>query len=244
MRVLCCGNCQSQGLVVFLRKAMPHHEFIDLPHLATFYAEFSEAQIVEEHEKADLVFFHHKHDGDQDYPTKQPKVALPVWYQSAPFIIQAHDEQWVQVREYAERRGKEAAIEWAVKDCDMDYKKRWFSCLVKMFQKEHDDGVPDEIKMSDFMAYGFGYQLQLTCNHPTSLVFREWALRICRYMNEAVHPEFFSEAQCIAQPNLGGLPCEESATTAACKQLMLSWGGRPEDDESGRFVARQRLSDL
>ena len=109
MRVLCCGNCQSGSLAVFLRKAMPHHEFIDLPHLATFYQEFDEETIAREHQLADLVFFHHKHDGDQNYPTKQPKIPLSVWYQAAPFIIQAHDEYWEVTREYMKRHGREAA---------------------------------------------------------------------------------------------------------------------------------------
>lgn len=242
MKLLLCGNCVVDPLAKFLRRALSHFEIRHLPHLATFYGEFTEEQIAAEHAWADLVFFHHKHDGAQDYPTKQPKIPLSVWYQGGPFIIQAHEESWETVREYARQHGTEAAIEWAVKEHDMGYHRRWDSCVAKMMQKEQDEQVPSELLISDLMAEGRMIQTQLTCNHPTSFIFREWALRIVSFLGEKPGPDAVSAGEALTNPNLGGLPCEESATTGAVKALGLSWGGRPEDDESGRQVARERLA--
>lgn len=235
MKILLCGNCQVDGLHVFLSRALPNFEFRRLPHLATFYGSFTEEKIAEDHAWADLVFFHHKHDHPQDYPTKQPKIPLSVWFQSAPFMAQVPGEIWEHLSL------SQPGIEWIVREADLDYQKRWDECLEKMKQKEEDEEVPELIRMSDLMEVdGKDFQLQLTCNHPTSLVFRLWMQRILAFLHIHNYRDFSFE-ECIQNPNIANLPCEESATSGARKHLNLQWGGRPEDDESGRLIVRQRL---
>lgn len=234
-------NCQGQGLEVFLKRAMPQHDIKCFPHLASFYGEFSDELLAEEHAKADVVFFHHKHDGAQDYPTKQPKVPMSVWYQSGPFIAHTSEEDWQTIKGMASYMGNDWAIKVAVEEANLHYDKRWIDCHSKMIDKECLEQVPLELRISDLMDDGTRHQLQLTCNHPTSLVFFWWTERICKFLGEEQHPGAISELECYQNPNLAGLPCEESATTGARKHLQLSWGARPEDDESGRLICRQRL---
>lgn len=241
MKLALVGNCQLSGLAVFLRRAMPQHEIRDMPHLATFYEEFTEEQIAETHAWADIVFFHHKHDGKQDYPTKQPKVPMSVWYQSGPFIIHTPDAIWETIKGVYELMGEDFALRVAVEEADMGYCLRWNHCASKMRDKEIEEQVPERLRISDLMEQGKANQLQLTCNHPTSLVFWHWCDRVCAYLHEIPHPAAISELECYQNPNIAGLPCEESATSGARKHIGLSWGGRPEDEESGRFITRQKL---
>lgn len=236
-RILLCGNCQMSGIAFFLRRALPTWEIHDLPHLATFYGEFTEEQIAAEHAWADIVFFHHKHDGKQDYPTKHPKIPMSVWFQSAPFMAQVPGEIWQQLKE------SNADPEWIVREADLDYERRWEECWEKMKQKEIDEGVPVQLRISDLMRKGRERQLQLTCNHPTTYVFTNWCNRILNYIWAQPNLQDI-ERMCAGEsnPNLAGLPCEESATTGARKHLSLNWGGRPEDDESGREICRKMLA--
>lgn len=238
MKLLLTGNCQVDGLHVFLSRALPHWEIHRLPHLATFYGTFTEEHIAEEHAWADLVFFHHKHDHPQDYPTKQPKIPLSVWFQSAPFMAQVPGEIWQQFRE------SNADPEWIVKEADLDYERRWEECWEKMKWKEENEHVPEALRVSDLMVLGRERQLQLTCNHPTSTVFVTWAIRIIDYLAIQLSRTAIDNLMvaAIGSPNLAGLPCEESATSGARKHLGLSWGGRPEDDESGREICRKMLA--
>jgi hypothetical protein len=237
MKILLCGNCQTQGLQVFLQRALPSFDIRCIPHLATFYGEFTEEQIADHHAWADLVFFHHKHDHPQDYPTKQPKIPLSVWFQSAPFIAQIPEDLWIEFRNGG--GNSEDAIHY-----DFNYSGRWEYCLQRMQEKEESENVPKLLRMSDLMfVSGRGFQLQLTCNHPTSLVLRLWSYRICNFLQVREAQEWSFE-ECLQNPNIAGLPCEESATSGARKHLGLRWGGRPEDDESGRFIARERLAKL
>lgn len=230
-------NCQGQGLEYFLRRALPSWDIKCFPHLATFYGEFSDALLANEHWNADIVFYHQKHDGELDYPTKQPKIPLSVWFQSAPFMAQIPEDLWIEFRNTG--GNSEDAIHH-----DFNYQARWDLCLDRMMEKEENEDVPELLRMSDVMKVaGKEMQLQLTCNHTTSIVFRMWANRICAFLHEFKFNEVSFE-ECITNPNLAGLPCEESATSGARKHLGLKWGGRPEDDESGRQIARERLAKL
>lgn len=242
IRLFC--NCQGQGLEVFLKRALPHHDIVCFPHLATFFKEFTPEFLADHHAKADLVFFHHAHDDPQDYPTKQPKVPLSVWHQAGPFFIRTEDPDWAQVYEHQKVYGEHSAIEFAVKEADMGYVDRWSSNYARMKEKEWNEGVPEEIRISDLMLRGTYEQQQLTCNHPTSVIFQEWSERICEFLGERPGPNAVSRAEALAHPNLAGLPCEESATSGAVRALSLKWGGRPEDDESGRQIARERLKKI
>lgn len=236
MKILLTGNCQVDGLHCFLSRALPHFEFRRLPHLATFFQEFTEQKIAEDHAWADLVFFHHKHDHPQDYPTKQPKIPLSVWFQSAPFMAQIPEDLWIEFRNTG--GNSEDAIHH-----DFNYAARFELCCQRMQEKEVNEHVPHDLRMSDLNWDGREMQYQLTCNHPTSIVFRQWSEQICKYLE--VSPNGMpSVSECIANPNLAGLPCEESATSGARRHLGLKWGGRPEDDESGRQIARERLAKL
>lgn len=242
-KLLCTGNCQMSGIAHFLRRALPSWEIHDIPHLAVFYAEFSEEQIAAEHAWADLVLYHHKHDGAQDYPTKNPKIPLSVWFQSAPFMIQIPNEYWGPIYQHSQTYGEHSGIEYAVKAHDFDYESRWNQCVLRMKEKEDLEGVPPELKISELASAGFDHQLQLTCNHPTSLVFRYWANKICVFLGES-ESLIPSWDECVRNPNIAGLPCEESATTGARKHLGIKWGARAEDDESGRQIVRERLAKI
>lgn len=245
MKILLTGNCQTTGIAYFLRRALPSWEIRDLPHLGTFFKHISEEEIAEAHQWADLVFFHHKHDGKQEYPTKQPKIPLSVWYQSAPFMAQITQEMWDEFRSLnncsSRFKTNDILVDYAVKENDFDYEKRWNDCWDKMKVKEIDEGVPEDIRASTMMDRGRERQLQLTCNHPTSWVFVGWTIKILNFLGvKSNNYPTFKEAE--DHPNLAGLPCEESATSGARKHLGLAWGGRPIDDESGRQIARERLN--
>lgn len=243
MKILLTGNCQVDGLHVCMARALPQLEIHRLPHLATFYGEFTEEHIAEEHAWADLVFYHTKHDGDQDYPTKNTKVPLSVFYQGGAFIAEAHDQDWEPIQEYANQHGKKEAIYHAVFEADMGYTRRWKDNLDRMIEKEDEDNVPEEIRMSDIAIHrGRTYQQQLTMNHPTTIVFRDWANRLIKYIGETPGPNSVTFEEALAKPNLAGLPCEQSATSGAVKHLALLWGGRPEDNQSGRDYAITRLT--
>lgn len=234
MKILLCGNCQVDGLHVFLARALPQFEFRRLPHLATFYGEFTEEKIADDHAWADLVFFHHKHDHPQDHPTKREKIPLSVWFQSAPFIAQVPQQLW---NEYKASGG---TPEGAVSH-DFDYMNRWLNCWDRMKEKEENEQVPSELRMSRYMDLGFESQLQLTCNHPTSKVFLWWSIMIMEYLGVKPCGNAYWMEDCIRDPNLAGLPCEESATSGARKALGIKWGGRPEDEVSGLQIARERM---
>jgi hypothetical protein len=168
---------------------------------------------------------------------------MSVWYQAGPFIMHATDQDWLRLA--AEHNGD---IESAIRQApfaDMGYSDRWKDCYERMLEKEENEEVPMDIRISGFMEVGRDHQLQLTCNHPTSLVFRQWATRILDFIKiPFIQHTFPSVADCLVNPNMAGLPCEESATTGARDILSLKWGGRLEDNESGRQVARTRLTQL
>ncbi len=216
---------------------MPQHEIRHLPHLATFYGEFSQEKIADEHAWADLVFFHHK-DEAQDYPTKQEKVALSVWYQSGPFISHATQEDWDYIKAYKDIHGHEEAVRFAVEDADLGYIKRWKDNHARMIEKEKNEQVPPELRMSDMMEIGREVQLQRTMNHPTSLVFREWALRICTFLDEKPGPRAVTREEALADNNIAGLPCEDHVTSGARKHLGLKWG---DGDQFGREYAAMKI---
>lgn len=245
MKLLFTGNCQSSGLAVFMRRARPDWEIHDLPHLATFYSEFTEEQIAAEHAWADLVFYHEKHDHPQDYPTKQPKIPMSVWYQSAPFMAQFDQAMWDAVQYDEEKqafwKNRDLYIDYLVRDYDFDYERRWNDCWEKMKKKEEDENVPEELRMSGFMLQGREAQLQLTCNHPTSLVFFWWTQKILWFLKAEPNGNMVNVGECLHNPNIAGLPCEESATTGARRYLGLLWGGREIDNDSGREIARRML---
>jgi hypothetical protein len=238
MRVAWCGNCAVDGIEAFMKRALPHHEHRRMPHLATFLGEYSEEQIAELHAWADIVFYHTKHDNPQNYPTKNPKVPLSVWFQSSYFIRWADGDDWKPVEEHYEKYGLEAAINFAP-EADMNYLKRWDHCYARMQEKEEQEGVPKEIRISPYMTQGREVWQQHTANHPNSLVFREWTFLLCKFLGEKPGPDTISFDECIANPNIAGLPCAESATSAARRILGLSWGGQPIDDESGRLCASE-----
>jgi len=241
MRALVTGNCQASSLAIFLRKAMPQHEIRHLPFLATFFNEFSEEQIAEHHAWADIVFYHTKHDHPQDYPTKNPKVPMSVWYQGAPFIAQLPQTIWDHWKPHRDMFGLDETVV-AMLDADLLYEQRWVEYYERMRWKEVDEGVPQELRMSDMMELGRTRQLQRTCNHPTSLVFREWALRVCKFLGEKP-VEMFSPEECIAEPNLGELPCEDFACIGARRHLRLYWGGDPDANESCRQIIIAKLNE-
>jgi hypothetical protein len=244
MKLLCTGNCAADGLAVFLRRALPEWEIRHLPFLATFFGEFSEEFITQEHAWADLVFFHHKADNPQNYPTKNPKIPLAVWYQSGPFIIHATDQDWLRLLASCDG-DKEKAIQQAPY-FDMGYQDRWNHCLERMVEKEENEEVPTSTRLSGYMESSRLHQAQLTCNHPTSYIFAHWALHLINYIGAPVNAGDLERLfnGIYQNLNIAGLPCEESATSAAREILGLHWGGRPEDDESGRQVARERLANL
>lgn len=229
-------NCQGQGLEVFLKRVLPKWDIKCFPHLATFFREFTDEFLAQEHWKADIVFFHHKHDGELDYPTKHPKIPLSVWFQSAPFMAQVPQPIWDRLKE------EKADVEYVVKEADLDYQARWDGCLDRMKEKEENELVPQQIRISDLMSDGKQKKLQLTCNHPTTFVFINWTIRIINYLGVKVTSDDIARLGSGSDnPNIAGLPCEESATSGARKHLGLKWGGRPEDDESGRLIARKQL---
>ena len=113
-----------------------------------------------------------------------------------------------------------------------------------MVEKEINEGVDPMLRMSWYMAFGLHVQLQLTCNHPTSRVFFEWTIRLLIFLGLPINAFMGMHKECRENPNLAGLPCEESATFGARKALGLSWGGRPEDDQSGLEIARRAFAVL
>lgn len=244
MKLLITGNCTCEGLAIFLRKALPHWEIHHLPHLGTFFGEITEETILKEHAWAELVFYQTKQDNPQNYPTKAPKIPLSVWYQSAPFMAWVPQNLWEEFKDDNQLfspNDSNGLIEYLVKDHDFDYEARWNECWDRMKVKEIDEGVPEDIRISYLMQWGRQHQLQLTHNHPTSLVFLHWSDRILEYLGEKKWSGYTLQ-DCIMNPNIAGLPCEESATSGARKHLGLAWGGRPEDDESGRQIARKMLA--
>lgn len=250
------GNCQGSGIATFLRLA-PHaakYRISEIPHLVQFYQGLDPAAHPElppaEQERmmreADVILYHAKGGNEPDLlhlNERAQKIALSVVYNGAYFMM-CYDtkEDWEPILPIARAAGVEAAVLHAVREHDFNYRLRWAAHLTQMIKKEVIEGVPHGTQMSQYFAeHHAERQPLITNNHPTSFIFAEWTNRILHLLGEPLLPHT-ALVQAAYNQNMAGLPCEFSAGSGARRHLGLSWGARPEDEESCAMIARERIT--
>ncbi len=250
MNIHFSSNCQGDGLRKFMERS---------PDAATL-----NISVTQEHQiilgettreveakylrEADAVFYH-AHLGKLPWPESTElkpgvcPVALPVFYNGGYFIHWASDKHWDAIYELAHQVGDNEAVRYAVNEADMGYEPRWVDNLQKMRQKELDECVPDWGWISHWVTEGHRWRQNMTMNHPTSRIFYEWANILLKYLGLAKISESLIAA-CIADPNMAGLPCEETVCTAARKALKMQWGGSSREDALAAEYVRYRLNQM
>lgn len=256
MRIVLSGNCQCSGIATFLRLApnAASYRISEIPHLVQFYqgidpkahpelpAEEQERMMRE----ADVILYHAKggHEPDLLHLNDTAiKIPLSVVYNSAYFIMCWEEKtNWAPVLDFARANGIDAAVRYAVREHDFGYEERWWHDFSKMMLKEVNEDVPEFTKISPFFHCCNKHQQPLiTNNHPTSILFCFWTNCILAHLGEQTMPASMDE-RARANPNMAGLPCEFSAGSGARKHLGLSWGARPEDEQSCSQIARERIT--
>lgn len=248
MKILLYGNCQMTGIEYFMRRS-PDHQAIETRVVQDFQVELGE--VTKPHEKssvewADTIIYHSRAnqfpwDHAARFRDDCKLIKASVFYNGGYYLSQAKEvEDWLSVMGYAKRHGIDAAIRYAVHEADVGYWRRRLANLRHMMEKEQNEEVPPSTRMSDFVAQGIEQEQHITMNHPTSIVFVEWADRLLKHLGfQGVGAEQREAARC--NKNLVGLPCEDYVPTSARKHLGLKWGGSDYDNQMCEGIAKQWL---
>lgn len=197
-------------------------------------------------ETADVLFYHAT---KRVYPWPEnvsPRpgcelIPLSVYYQGAFFCIeQCHKPIWEPVIAYAREHGVDAAVHHFVNEMDLGYKAMWDADLAHMKNKEEEEGVPAEHRISHWQPEGLEVQQLITKNHPTSIVFLRWANLLLKSLGKQPLEEQW-DRQAKDNLNLVNLPCEDWVTSAARKHLGMKWGGSDYMNQRSAQYAKEKL---
>jgi hypothetical protein len=197
-------------------------------------------------ETADVLFYHAE-GGKAPWPeTVKPKpdcVAIPmsVFYQGAYFIQwTATQERWKPALDLMDQHGIDAVVNHLVNDLDIGYLDIFKDHLKHMMDKEDEEGVPENLRISGWQQEGADWAQLLICNHPTSMLFLRWSNLLLTHLGfrplEGDWPQ-----RCRENLNLVNLPCEDWVTTAAKKHLGLKWGATDYENRRACEFAKGKL---
>lgn len=242
------SNCMGYGLAWFLQRSPSANRFtIDyVQNFQIMIGEESREREKQVVETADILFYHATKRVLPWPETCQPKpscqlIPLSVFYQGAYFTIEnCHKHIWEPVIQCAREHGVDGAVYHFCNEMDIGYQKIWDEDFAHMQNKEIEEGVPEDQRMSDWQHKGKEMQLLTTKNHPASIVFFHWANRLLKSLGYGLLGEEM-ERQCLYNNNLVNLPCEDWVTTAARKHLGMSWGASDYMNQRSAAFAKEKL---
>lgn len=231
MKIHIHANCQGWGLEWFFKRSPDADKFTTalIQNFRICTKEETREQEKEVVETADILFYHATKRVFPWPETVQPKpdcqlIPISVFYNGAYFFMEnARKEIWQPALDMAQSQGPSCAAQWLVNESDLDYRARWQADLDHMRNKEEEEGVAPELRISDWQHQGHEWAQLLTKNHPSSLLFLRWANLLLEYIGMRPMEDEW-EAKAREQQNLVYLPCEDWVTNAAKKHLGLKWG--------------------
>lgn len=247
MNILLYGNCQMAGLKRFIDHTPESGEFSTrvLQDFQITLGEVTKPKVREDLVWADTVVYHAR-DGlfpnGEEMPPKPDSTLITssVFYNSGYYLTNAEAEDWLPVMAYAAKYGHPEAVRYAVHEADVGYWRRRVANLNHMMEKEERENVPRGTRISDLISRGVEECQHITMNHPTSVVFVEWADRLLKHLGFAgVTNQQREDARC--HKNLANLPCEDFVCSGAKKHLGLKWGGSDFENQMCEGIAKQWL---
>ncbi len=243
-------NCQGYGLEWFFRQSPDASTFTTavIQNFRICTKEETREQEKEVVETADILFYHATNRVFPWPDNVSPRpgcnlIPLSVFYQGAYFFMEnANQQTWKPVIEMARVDGIERAVEWLIEEADLNYETRWDADSLHMANKEAEEGVDTDIRISNWQQQGRFEQLFLTKNHPTSLAFVRWANLLLSHIGKKELSHEWTEKS-RANNNLVNLPCEDWVTTAARKHLGMSWGATDYENRRAREFAKNKLTE-
>jgi hypothetical protein len=245
MNICFHGNCQLWAIGEFL-KLSPAANTMNISVIQGHQLVLGEQSHEEELkavESADIIFTH-KVGGELPWPSDvNPKqgveiIPMSVFYNSGYFINYTTD--WTPVLDYAKENKIEKAVKFAVNEADLGYAARFEENKARMIQKEQDEGIEADMRVSQFIEGGTRERLLITMNHPTSIVFFHWTNKVLERIGKAKLGDKVLKL-CGENENIVNLPCFDGVCTAAKKRLGLSWGGTARDNEVAEYYIRKAL---
>jgi len=252
MKILFHANCQGWALEKFF-KYSPDADKFQTKNVQTFMLELGTTSLEEEREFlnwADTMFYM-SNDG------RNPRLGNPIefikgregltripmstHFNGGYFISWTTEDYWKQIFEYAKTHTIEEAINYAVLEADMGYKKRWEENLFRMKEKETEEGVAESMRLSYFVERLYLKEQQnTTMNHPTSVVLYDWANILLKHLGFAPIPDSFRK-ECLNNMIIANLPCEDWICTGAKKHLGLMYGATEYEDKRSRELVREKI---
>ena len=249
MNILFYGNCQMTGLKYFFDRSPDREKFSTraLQDFQITLGEVTRPKVKEDLAWADTIVYHTKGmlfpNGDE-MPPKPDSWLIPasVFYNGGYFMSCAEEQDWLPVLAYAQRYGQVNALRYGVHEADLGYWRRRLANIERMRLKEEEEGIAAAHRISDLIYRGTEEKQHITMNHPTSIVFVEWADRLLKYLGlEGVTDQQREEARC--HDNLVRLPCEDFVSDGARKHLGLKWGGSDYENQMCEGIVAKWLRD-
>ncbi len=250
MNIHFSSNCQGDALGKFLLKS-PDGDKLKVSCTQEHQIILGETtREIEAKHLADAdVILYHAHLGKTPWPEGTPikdgvvPIALPVFYNGGYFIHWASQEDWNMLWDYAQKHSMDDTVQFALNEAPMGYEQRWYDNHAKMKIKEMQENVPEWGRVSEWILEGRDWRQNMTMNHPTSIVFYRWANRLLNHLGlRPLDGNFLIE--CENDPNVAGLPCEETACTAAVKALGMKWGGTSRENALAGEYVRWRINNM
>lgn len=247
-KVLLYGNCQMKGLRDFL---LLSDSVADLDIVAVeswrIAAGLALKESSEAHCKsADVVFYHTISDLPLDpnsFREGCQMIPMSVYYNGGPFIFSISEEDFSEPVKMLAMHSLSDVVRYVVLSADLGYEKRWLRHFAKMRKKEIEDGVPEELRATDFNDMARHTRTALTYNHPTSFLFYHWTNRVLRFLGKPKLSKAILE-RCLVESNIADLPCYFHIPLAAKVCLGLSYGGTEDDNRNAELEVVEKLKSL
>lgn len=243
--LLLYGNCQMHGIKCFLEMSPDMRDFkIEVFEtwrmVVKLETEERENRLVE---NADIVFYHaHSERQLNKDKLKQGTNSFPssVFYNSGPFIGSASEEDFAPVMKCYRESGINNAVIRGINEFDLGYSRRWKSNYEKMCEKEIDNDVPQELRITDLYEHARNVRMVLTDNHPTSYTFFHWTNRVLCFLKKPPLSGAVLD-RCMREENITGLPCYSWITPVAKNVLGLKYGGTETDKSHNADEIKEKI---
>lgn len=234
-KIFAYSNCLSEGLLKFMNLHPTFSKQFETEYIASFripLGENSVDQVISGWREADIIF-HHVVDNDWGcntelfLPYTKPTAevySLPVIYNSGFFI---HPDELLNSSlpniKSELSKSMNHAISYFWNYGDLNWSSRFDSCLDKMKQKEINEGVIEQLRMSSFInEHSHDRRTMITCNHPTTFTFAVLAYKIADLLELPPWPQSLCPFK-IEDINYAQLPCYDYISPAAKMHLGLKY---------------------
>lgn len=234
-KIFIYSNCLGEGLLKFMSLHPIFDQWFETKYVASFRIPLGENtidEVIDGWKEADIIF-HHIVNNDWGcntelfLPYTKPTAAvysLPVIYNSGFFIH--YDEflnsSLVNIKKELSK-SMEHAISYFWNNGNLDWSERFESCLNKMKQKEINEDVIEQLRMSTFIEDNSrDRRTMITCNHPTTFTFATLAYKVAELLELPLWPK----SACpfgIEDINYAQLPCYDYISPSAKMHLGLKY---------------------